>query len=228
MSYDIIAPGEKTLNYNDTSEISSSIELSNSEPSATARNRRISTAHIESSSILQNTQAKFAYDELVSACADYLGASIILDAIVMHFAESILAVVGSPMTLDSAEVKRRLEQVLPASHEYRHHRGMTISDEDCTVLCSLADRVINMPIEQESNVNIVDSEDEQSQQQRQRFEHSDIQYIRHDATKFEQPLPKHLPNFVDANPDIGEKDNIEYDKDITPYDSETDDDGQMI
>ncbi|CEP16432.1 hypothetical protein, partial [Parasitella parasitica] len=226
MQNDIIAPGEKTdVHYYTDDTKTSSTESSNSkEPSTTVKKNRISTAHIKSSGILKNAQAKFAYDKLVTACADFLGT---LDDAVIHFAESILAVVGSPMTLDSVEVKRRLEQVLPASHEYRHHRGMAIPDKDCTVLCSLADRVINLPIGQDSNITIVDNENEQLQQQHQQHDNSHVQYIRHDVNKFEQPLPKQLPSFVEANSDIGENDNIEYDKDVTPYDSETDDDRQM-
>ncbi|CAO0793649.1 unnamed protein product [Mucor circinelloides] len=221
MSY-IIAPGEKPQDYYST-EIQETEFPDRNEPPATRGKRRVSTAHIESSGILQSTQAKFAYDELVSACADFLGNASVVDNNVIHFAESILAVVGSPTTLDTAEVKRRLEQVLPVSHEFRHHRGMAISDKDCTVLCSLADRVINLPFGQESNVNIVDNDD--AQEEEQRPDSSDVYYIRHDeATKFEEPLPKQLPNFVEVNSEIGERDNIEYDMDVTPYDSEVDDD----
>ena len=205
--------------------------LPSNDDSSRAGKRRVSTVHIESNGILQNAQAKFAYDKLVSACADFLGTTTVVDSNVIHFAESILAVVGSPMTLDSAEVKRRLEQVLPVSHDFRYHRGMTISDKDCTVLCSLADRVINLPVGQESNLNIVDNDDniqqkqqQYQQQQQNRFENGDVHYIRHDMTKFEEPLPKQLPSFVEANSEIGETDNVEYDLDVTPYDSEIDDD----
>lgn len=184
----------------------------------------MSTAHIESNGILQSTRAKFAYDELASACADFLGSASAVDHDVVHFAESIMAVVGSPTALDTAEVKRRLEQVLPVSHAFRHHRGMTISDKDCTVLCSLADRVINMPLGQESNVQIVDNDD--TQQVPQRHDSSDVYYIRHDpaAAKGNESLPKQLPSFVEANAEIGERDTVEYDVDVTPYDSEVDDD----
>ncbi|KAF1798305.1 hypothetical protein FB192DRAFT_1257595, partial [Mucor lusitanicus] len=61
---------------------------------ATSGKRRVSTAHIESNGILQSTRAKFAYDELVSACADFLGSASAVDNDVIHFAESVLAVVG--------------------------------------------------------------------------------------------------------------------------------------
>ncbi|GAN04677.1 pkinase-domain-containing protein [Mucor ambiguus] len=191
---------------------------------ATNGKRRVSTAHIESNGILHSTQAKFAYDELVSACADFLGSTSAVENEVIHFAESVLAVIGSPTTLDTAEVKRRLEQVLPVSHAFRHHRGMTISDTDCTILCSLADRVINMPLGQENNVDIVDSDDTQEEQQT--HDRSDVYYIRHDeaAAKFQERLPKQLPSFVEANAEIGERDAVEYDMDVTPYDSEVDDD----
>ncbi|KAL9543472.1 hypothetical protein MBANPS3_008103 [Mucor bainieri] len=226
MSY-IIAPGEKSQDYYDAEMHTTRLpddSRDDGEPAATGKKRRVSTAHIESSGILQSTRAKFAYDELVSACADFLGSASAVDNDVIHFAESILAVVGSPTTLDTAEVKRRLEQVLPVSHAFRQHRGMTMSDKDCTVLCSLADRVINMPLGQESNVAILDNDDVPEEQPR--YDTSDVHYIRHDdaAARSQEPLPKQLPSFVEANAEIGESDTVEYDVDVTPYDSEADDD----
>ncbi|KAK4521624.1 uncharacterized protein ATC70_004154 [Mucor velutinosus] len=223
MSY-IIAPGEKPQDYYDTEVLDTPMPDDRDDEPATNGKRRVSTAHIEFDGILQSTQAKFAYDELVSACADFLGNASAVDNDVIRFAESILAVVGSPTTLDTAEVKRRLEQVLPTSHAFRHHRGMTLSDEDCTVLCSLADRVINTPLGQESNVDIVDNDE--IEQEQQRHDSSDVYYIRHDEApaKFQESLPKQLPSFVEANAEIGERDTIEYDMDVTPYDSEVDDD----
>jgi hypothetical protein len=125
--------------------------------------REPSTAHITSDgrlskAILNNRNAKFAYDELVLACAAFLGSPVINDT-VTHFAENILTILEPPITLDSTEVKRRIEQVLPVSQEYKHHRGMPLSDKDCTRLCSLADRVINnAPF---TNLNSVDDDDEQ-------------------------------------------------------------------
>lgn len=191
-----------------------------------SRPRRISTAHITPENIV-HSQA-FAYDEFVSECADFLGSAVVNDA-VTHFAENVLAVIGSPTTLDSAEVKRRLEQLLPSSHTFRHHRGMTISDKDCILLCSLADRVVNAP-ETGSNLNIVDDSEgrfETGAFSNDNNNSGDVHYIRQQ----QQPssfghskikLPTHLPSFVEANPEL-DRDNIEYDVDVTPYDSDVDD-----
>jgi hypothetical protein len=188
-----------------------------------SRPRRVSTAHITSGNIVRD-QA-FAFDGFVSECADFLGSDVVNDA-VTHFAENVLAVIGSPTALDSAEVKRRLEQLLPSSHTFRHHRGMTISDEDCIRLCSLADCVVNSP-ETGSNLNIVDDSEGS------RFETGssngngggDVHYIRqqHQSVHRQQAeLPTQLPNFVEANSEL-DRDSIEYDMDVTPYDSDADD-----
>lgn len=188
-----------------------------------------STAHIASDNALSksysnNPNAKFAYDELVLACASFLGSPII-DSTVTHLAENIVAILELPNALDSTEVKRRIEQILPASREYKHHRGMPISDKDCTRLCSLADRVINnAPY---TNLNIVDDdvddidETEYVNQLRRASTQSDVQYVSKSKPVQREELPKQLPSFVERNSDLEDKE--EYDKDITPYDSDPDD-----
>ncbi|GAA5799467.1 hypothetical protein HPULCUR_004883 [Helicostylum pulchrum] len=191
-----------------------------------------STAHITSdgrlsTALLNNRNAKFAYDELVLACAAFLGSPIINDT-VTHFAENILTILEPPTALDSAEVKRRIEQVLPVARECKHHRGMSLSDKDCTRLCSLADRVINnAPY---TNLNIVDEEEadkfELSSNNLRRTSGGgsggDVQYINnHKPVQLQQLLPKQLPSFVEPNFEIEGGDG-EYDLDVTPYDSEVD------
>jgi hypothetical protein len=188
---------------------------------ASSRTRRVSTAHITPGNLVYGQE--FAYDAFVSACADFLGSAVVNDA-VTHFAENVLAVIGSPTTLDSIEVKRRLEQLLPSSHTFRHHRGMKISDDDCIRLCSLADGVVNS-LETGSNLNIVD--DSESQMSQNSVSNSsnggDVHYIRQQPLiNHQAKLPTQLPNFVEANADL-DRDNIEYDMDVTPYDSDADD-----
>lgn len=196
------------------------------------RHERTSTAHIASgaklsSALANNQNARFAYDELVAECARFLASSIVNDT-VNQFAENILALIESPTELDSTEVKRRIEQVLPTSHEYRVHRGMTMSDKDCTRLCSMADRVINnVPY---TNLNIVDESDESEREftdrlRRASHSSSDVQYIRH-TDSVHQQLPEQLPNFIEPNFEVKTKQ--EYDLDVTPFDSEEDEPVPMI
>lgn len=193
-----------------------------------------STAHMESggrlsAALLNNPNARFAYDELVAVCADFLGSAII-DATVTQFAENVLTLIESPTTLDSPEVKRRIEQILPTGPIYKHRRGMTITDRDCSRLCSLADRVINnAPY---TNLNIVDDNEEDAgliSRRKSSLHNSngnDVEYIR--QTQQQQPLelPKQLPSFVEPNFDI-DKD-VQYDMDVTPYDSDNDEPIRMI
>lgn len=183
-----------------------------------------STAHITSdgrlsTALSNNRNAKFAYDELVLACAAFLGSPIINDT-VTHFAENIITILEPPTALDSSEVKRRIEQVLPVAREYKHHRGMPLSDKDCTRLCSLADRVINnAPY---TNLNIVDEEEDKVQvlNNLRRASGGDVQYINNHKLVQLQQLPKQLPSFVEPNFEI--EGDGEYDLDVTPYDSEVD------
>jgi hypothetical protein len=206
---------------------------------AGSRVNQPSTAHIASggrlsTALLNNQNARFAYDELVSECADFLSSPIINDT-VTQFAENILTLIESPTTLDTVEVKRRIEQLLPLSHEYKHHRGVTISDEDCSRLCSLADRVINnAPY---TNLNIVDEnedgEDGFVNNMRRGSAHNnknDVQYIRQTLPNpnQKQQLPKDLPSFVESNSEVDGEAGIEYDMDVTPYDSEIDEPIRMV
>lgn len=192
------------------------------------RSSQPSTAHMESggrlsTALLNNENARFAYDTLVSTCADFLGSPII-DTIVTQFAENILTLIESPTTLDSPEVKRRIEQILPTSHEYKYHRGMSISDNDCSRLCSLADRVANnAPY---TNLNIVDDNEIDSiRDQRRASSHSgygnDVHYIRSNTNITDELLPKQLPSFIESNFDMDRE--VQYDLDVTPYDSDNDD-----
>ncbi|KAI7892456.1 uncharacterized protein EV154DRAFT_504511 [Mucor mucedo] len=208
---------------------------SNDMGSRSDRREQTSTAHISSGgrltgALANNQNARFAHDALVADCARFLGSDIINDT-VTQFAENILTIIESPTELDSTEVKRRIEQILPTSHEYKVHRGMALSDKDCTRLCSLADRVINnAPY---TNLNIVDENNPQDDDDGEReftdrlrrASHGsvgDVQYIRHTNTAQPLDLPKQLPSFVEPNEDVDTKQ--EYDVDITPFDSEEDDD----
>jgi hypothetical protein len=197
------------------------------------RENQASTAHITSggrlsAALTNNQNARFAYDELVSECARFLASPIINDT-VTHFAENILTLIESPTELDPTEVKRRIEQILPTRHEYKVHRGMTLSDKDCTRLCSLADRVINnAPY---TNLNIVDENDDGEREftdrlRRGSMHSSDVQYIRQNNDTVQQQLPKQLPNFVESNFEV--EANQEYDLDVTPFDSEDDEPIPMI
>lgn len=198
-----------------------------------------STAHIASggrlsTALLNNQNARFAYDELVSECADFLSSPIINDA-VTQFAENILTLIESPTTLDTAEVKRRIEQSLPTSHEYKYHRGSSISDKDCSSLCSLADRVVNnAPY---TNLNIVDENEEDDdagitnnrRNSNAQSIKNDVQYIRQTSNNVhKQQLPKGLPSFVEKNFEVDGEGGIEYDFDVTPYDSEIDEPIRMV
>jgi hypothetical protein len=200
-----------------------------------------STAHIASggrlsTALVNNQNARFAYDELVSECADFLSSPVINDT-VTQFAENILTLIESPTALDTPEVKRRIEQLLPVSHEYKHHRGMTISDRHCTRLCSLADRVINnAPY---TNLNIVDENEDDGGETEfiNRLRRSsgtgtsnhDVQYIRQAPNVLEQQeLPKQLPSFVESNLDMEGEKEIEYDMDVTPYDSDVDEPARIL
>lgn len=201
-------------------------------------NQQPSTAHMESggrlsAALLNNPNASFAYDELVAVCADFLGSAVI-DATVTQFAENVLTLIESPTTLDTPEVKRRIEQILPTAPIYKHRRGMTtITDRDCSRLCSLADRVINnAPY---TNLNIVDENEEDAGFISRRKSGSlhdsngnDVEYIRQAQQQQQQPLelPKQLPSFVEPNFDI-DKD-VQYDMDVTPYDSDNDEPIRMI
>lgn len=204
--------------------------------SSDRRMNQPSTAHMESggrlsAALLNNSNARFAYDELVAVCADFLGSAVI-DTTVTQFAENVLTLIESPTTLDSPEVKRRIEQILPVGPIYKHRRGMTITDRDCSRLCSLADRVINnAPY---TNLNIVDEneEDLSTISRRKSSLHSngnDVEYIRqiHQQQQHQQlELPEQLPSFVEPNFDIDR--DLQYDMDVTPYDSENDEPIRMI
>lgn len=197
------------------------------------RREQPSTAHITSGgrltgALANNQNARFAHDALVAECARFLASPVINDT-VTQFAENILTIIESPTELDSTEVKRRIEQILPISHDYKVHRGMTLSDKDCTRLCSLADRVINnapytnLNIVDENEGEIDDGEREFTDRLRRASHGSlgDVQYIRRSDAVQPLDLPKQLPSFVEPNQDIETKQ--DYDFDITPMDSEEDD-----
>ncbi|KAI8080827.1 uncharacterized protein B0P05DRAFT_539770 [Gilbertella persicaria] len=222
---DIVAPGEKvdihdesTYNYIPYNDIKDSSPNTSSDSSPFERKRRVSTAHIMPNDFPDNQVEEFAYDELVSKCASFLGSPIV-NEIVTQFASNVLTIIGSPNVLESKEVKRRLEQVLPTSHEYKYHRGMEIPDNDCVSLCSLADRAINVPVGSPTNVDIVDDDNDEEEVEEQNLH--DVYYVRqlNKNTQEHDRLPRQLPSFVEVNEDL-DKAIIEYDLDVTPYDSE--------
>ncbi|KAI7907866.1 uncharacterized protein BX663DRAFT_482130 [Cokeromyces recurvatus] len=247
MNYiDIKAPGEKIDIQNELFCHLPDGNVSSSHLSSlntTQRKRRVSTAHVSHSPPINtnNPDARFAFDELVSVCSRFLGSEVINET-VKQFAENIVTLIGSPMTLDSTEVKRRLEQLLPTSHEFRYHRGMSLSDRDCTILCSLADRVVYCP-NNTGNLNIVDDDDDNLVTENEPVERdintrmsNNVHYIRSPvkntgANWIKQqvvPLPRQLPNFIEPNKELGEGEQLEYDYDITPYDSDNEPPIQMV
>ena len=168
-----------------------------------------------SAALINNEHARFAYDELVSVCAQFLGSPII-DNTITRFAENLLSLIESPTALDSEEIKQRIEQMLPVNPEYTHHRGISITDKDCSRLCSLADRVINnTPY---TNLNIVD--DETYSDNAVNHTTNDVHYVRQENPIQPHHLPQQLPSFVERNMDIEKEE--QYDADVTPYDSEND------
>ncbi|KAI8363864.1 hypothetical protein EDC96DRAFT_512043 [Choanephora cucurbitarum] len=209
---EITAPGEKVdIDYESLAHYLNSTVPSTS-PS-THKKRRVSTAHIipfES----PNGMESFAFDELASECAQFLGSPTI-DESVLHFASSIVTIIGSPTVTDSEEVKRRIEQVLPTQHGYKHRRGMKISEEDCIKLCSLADRAIHLPVGKPTNVEIVDDDigDGNDNVTDKNYGMNDVQYIRHtDYNRKKQQIYK-------TNTKL-ETGTTEYDFDVTPYGSD--------
>ncbi|KAI9268444.1 hypothetical protein EDC94DRAFT_498851, partial [Helicostylum pulchrum] len=103
---EIRAPGEKVdirkeslYDYIQPNDMGSRVipqTIDNTGTHSPRRPNQPSTAHITSdgrlsTALLNNRNAKFAYDELVLACAAFLGSPIINDT-VTHFAENILTI----------------------------------------------------------------------------------------------------------------------------------------
>lgn len=183
--------------------------------------RRVSTAHIQPGFDINGT---LAYDQFVSTCSDFLGSPTINET-VTQFAENILAILSSPVTLEASEVKRRIEQILPTDKNLKHHRGTKMTDKDCTLLCSLADRIVNIIPFQQPNLNIVDHQEQQDE--KDSYNSGSVHYIRHRDENRDIPFPQQLPNFVEPNTELGENNNVAYDFDVTPYDSEVDEPAQI-
>ncbi|KAI8367253.1 hypothetical protein BD560DRAFT_399701, partial [Blakeslea trispora] len=182
-------------------------------PPSTHRKRRVSTAHIMPSDYNTGIES-FAFDELASICAQFLGSPTVNED-VLHFASNIVTIIGSPTALESEEVKRRIEQVLPTQHQFNYRRGMKISDEDCTMLCSLADRAINRPLGKPNSVEIVDDDIVYSNEDVRKNDYgmNDVQYIRHTDHIRQKSSPYRV--------NVGFKtEDIEYDCDVTPYGSD--------
>jgi hypothetical protein len=183
------------------------------------RRSSISTAHISSNTGLKDERAKLAFDQLVSECADFLGSPV--DTIVRNFAESIVRLVSNPTAIDPTEMKRRIEQILPAKGaHYARCRGIdTITDQECGRLCSLADRVVNFADDREF-LHIVDEERNEDIQQNNVG--GEVEYIRSTPTVSMQQIPRQIPSFLEQGDEDRFSSKVEYDLDVTPYDSEVD------
>ncbi|KAI8980365.1 hypothetical protein BDB01DRAFT_797633 [Pilobolus umbonatus] len=199
--------------------------------------KEIPTAHIQSEyhkhHSIVNTElvhnhpnAHFAYDELVLACVEYLGCTAINET-AKKFADGIVTLIGLPNALDPAELKRRMEQLLPVNDEihYKHSRGMLMSNKDCAHLCSLADRVINFDGIVPSNLNIIDYDNDLP---RRKSSGGEVHYVRRQSGQSQPPqLPNQLPNFVEKD-ELDAMEKEEYDKDITPFDSDREEPTPML
>lgn len=178
------------------------------------KKRRVSTAHIQTTYDINGT---LAYDQFVSTCSEFLGSSSI-NTTVTQFADNILAILSSPITLEESEVKRRIEQILPTDRTYKHYRGTKVTDKDCTLLCSLADRIVNLPPAPDHQ-----QEHNYPPKSTTTTENVSVHYIRHEPRYVGEQIPKHFPNFVEPNTELGENISVTYDMDVTPYDSEAED-----
>ncbi|KAI8884456.1 hypothetical protein K501DRAFT_332642 [Backusella circina FSU 941] len=212
MNTEIRAPGEKWTDYT-----SSYIQPSSSAPhTVQPRRSSISTAHIASSDTgLKDERAKLAFDQLVSECADFLGSQV--DTVVKNFAEGIVRLVSNPTAIDPLEMKRRIEQILPAKGaHYTRCRGIdTITSKECGRLCSLADQVVNFADDKEL-LYIVDEEKNEEIKQNNMGE---VEYIRSTPTASVQQIPRQIPSFLEQSDEDRLSNQVEYDLDVTPYDS---------
>ncbi|KAG1150878.1 hypothetical protein G6F37_008035 [Rhizopus arrhizus] len=248
MNTEIKAPGEKfdieshsLTDYIDPSQMGSRI-LSDENKMKGIKDperRDISTAHVDSSLVNNTSHAGFAYDAFVSFCARLLLCDPMMDHAVLLFASNVLTLVENN-SLDTAELKRRVEQLLPTASpsqdgwtKYKYGRGAKLAVSDFEQLHSLAERVAQCNEGRDGRQqslrivddDVSDTKEEQASKRRRSSVKGDVQYIHHLSLPTPTQPKKYTtyPSFIEHNQE-GIPSHLEYDKDITPFDSEEDED----
>ncbi|KAF7731895.1 hypothetical protein EC973_007726 [Apophysomyces ossiformis] len=246
---DVHAPGEKI----DTEALSLADRLASQRkehevpwrPRA-KREGNVQTAHVTpefSKGDSLSPNALIPYDHFVSYATSFLG-PLPLETIV-NFVDSVILIVQTTVGLDDAEIKRRIEQVLPPYDTKAYKwRGIQLTEDETCTLRSLASKVLAADVDgnaenaEKKRLRIVDDEPEEEENHMENVRSAgggDVQYLRpipsghfreEPATELE--LPVRLPSFVQLpEGDPGEM-VVEYDGDFTPVDSGSDDDENPI
>ncbi|KAG0169339.1 hypothetical protein DFQ28_003715 [Apophysomyces sp. BC1034] len=208
--------------------------------------RSIQTAHVTpvfSKGDSLGPHALIPYDHFVSYATTFIG-PLPLETIV-SFVDNVILVIQTTRGIDVAEIKRRIEQVLPPYDAKAYKwRGMQITTEEACILRSLASKVLvaddenNSKYLRKSHLTIVDDEQDDLETPIEDVRSAgggEVEYLRpipsghfREEPASEIELPARLPSFVQLSEGDPSEVAVEYDGDFTPCDSDSEGDENPI